>query len=60
MADPPEELVCATCGRTAPAGGSALVMWGRGFEHGRDVWTCDVCSRQHLRSMEGKLDSGWW
>jgi hypothetical protein len=30
------------------------------MEHGRDVWTCDVCSRQYLRSIEGKLDSGWW
>jgi hypothetical protein len=29
-------------------------------ENGRDVWNCDVCSRQYLRSIEGKLDSGWW
>jgi len=26
----------------------------------RDVWTCDTCSRTHLRSIEGKLDSAWW
>ena len=30
------------------------------LENGRDVWTCDVCSRRHLRSIEGKLDSAWW
>lgn len=60
MADPPEVLVCATCGHTAPADGTALLTWGRGVEQGRDVWTCDLCSRRYLRSMEGKLDSGWW
>lgn len=72
MSDTPERLVCATCGRTAPADGSALLTWARGLENGRDVWTCDVCSREHLRSIwsredaacrglgEGKLDSAWW
>jgi hypothetical protein len=58
--DTPEQLVCATCGRTAPAEGEALLTWARGVELGRDVWTCDVCSRQYLRSIEGKLDSDWW
>ena len=60
MPDTPEQLVCATCGRTAPADGEALVAWARGVEHRREVWTCDVCSRDYLRSIEGKLDSGWW
>jgi hypothetical protein len=60
MPDTPEQLVCATCGRTAPADGEALVAWARGVEHRREVWTCDVCSREYLRSIEGKLDSAWW
>ena len=55
-----DQLVCATCGRTEPAEGAALLTWVRGVENGRDVWTCDVCSREHLRSIEGKLDSAWW
>ena len=21
---------------------------------------CDTCSREHLRAIEGKLDSEWW
>lgn len=52
--------VCSTCGRTAEDPALAQVTWARGSENGRDVWTCDGCSRTHLRSIEGKLDSGWW
>jgi hypothetical protein len=55
-----EQLVCATCGRTTPAEGVALLTWARGRENERDIWTCDLCSREHLRSIEGKLDTGWW
>lgn len=55
--------VCATCGATAAddeAAAIARITWARGSENGRDVWTCDTCSRRHLRSIEGKLDSAWW
>ena len=46
----------ATCGATARGrrpGRDHLDPW---HENGRDVWTCDRCSREHLRSIEGKLD----
>jgi hypothetical protein len=59
--EPP--LVCATCGTTPPdaeAVALARITWARGTENGRDVWTCATCSRTHLRSIEGKLDSAWW
>ena len=36
------------------------LTWARGTENGHEVWTCDVCSRAHLRSIEGKLDPAWW
>ena len=53
----------ATCG-TTPADDDAVALaritWARGTENGRDVWTCAACSRTHLRSIEGKLDSSWW
>jgi hypothetical protein len=55
--------VCATCGATPAdddAAALARITWTHGVEHGRDVWTCDTCSRRHLRSIEGKLDSAWW
>jgi hypothetical protein len=56
-------MACVLCG-AVPADDAAAALarttWSRGVENGRDVWTCDVCSRAHLRSIEGKLDSAWW
>lgn len=53
-------LVCATCGQQAAADPQTALTWVRGLEAGRAVWTCPTCSRMHLRSIEGKLDSAWW
>ena len=53
-------LVCATCGAVPADEELARLTWARGVENGREVWTCDTCSRRHLRSIEGKLDSSWW
>ncbi|SER76317.1 hypothetical protein SAMN05216199_1125 [Pedococcus cremeus] len=53
-------MVCATCGAAPADEGLARLTWARGVENGRDVWTCETCSRRHLRSIEGKLDSSWW
>lgn len=57
-----DTLTCATCGATASGEdvAAARLTWARGVENGRPVWTCDTCSRTHLRSIEGKLDSSWW
>ena len=52
--------VCGTCGRVAQDESAARLAWTFGVENGRQVWTCDCCSREHLRSIEGKLDSVWW
>ena len=73
MATAPQDLVCTTCGATAGADGAdapgasradriavARLTWTRGTEHGQVVWTCDTCSRAHLRSIEAKLDQAWW
>jgi hypothetical protein len=60
---PDPRPVCATCGTVPPdddAAALAQISWTHGVENGRDVWTCDGCSRTHLRSIEGKLDSAWW
>jgi hypothetical protein len=50
--------VCETCGTAAP--GAAPLTWSASVEAGRRVWTCERCAREHLRSIEAKLDSAWW
>jgi hypothetical protein len=55
-------LVCATCGRHPEAGSEATarLTWSRDTSGAAVSWTCDRCSREHLRSIEGKLDPDWW
>lgn len=60
VGEPP--LVCSVCG-AAPSSSeepAARLTWSRGTDGGRVMWTCDRCSRDHLRSIEGKLDPSWW
>lgn len=52
-------VTCSFCGTTEP-GDVAPLTWTTGVEQGRMRFFCDVCSREHLRSMEGKLDSEHW
>ncbi|WP_129306736.1 hypothetical protein [Streptomyces sp. L2] len=54
----PRPLVCARCG-TAARGGRP-VTWTCSVENGVRQYFCDVCSRENLRSIEGRLDSAWW
>lgn len=58
--DTPAAMACATCGAAPADPALARLTWARGIENGHEVWTCDTCSRRHLRSIEGKLDSSWW
>ena len=53
-------MTCATCAAAPADPALARLTWARGIENGHEVWTCDTCSRRHLRSIEGKLDSAWW
>ncbi|MEW2294410.1 hypothetical protein ABZ719_17145 [Streptomyces sp. NPDC006743] len=48
---------CARCGTTAP---EPPPTWTCSVEHGVHRYFCDACSREHLRSIEGRLDSAWW
>lgn len=52
-------LTCASCGATAEEG-PATLTWSTAVERGRLQHHCTVCSRTHLRAMEGKLDSEYW
>jgi hypothetical protein len=59
--------VCDFCGTAAPtdpatgAGADGLPLtWTTAVENGRSRVFCTACSREHLRAIEGKLDSEWW
>jgi hypothetical protein len=52
-------ITCDFCGRSE-AEESATLTWSTSVENGRVRRFCDTCSRQHLRAMEGKLDSEYW
>ena len=34
--------------------------WSVGRDDGRETVLCDVCTREHARSIEAKLDAEWW
>ena len=52
-------ITCDHCGRQVETEVRALT-WTLSVERGRERRYCDDCSRTHLRSIEGKLDSEWW
>ncbi|HWI43674.1 MAG TPA: hypothetical protein VNS81_08635 [Nocardioides sp.] len=52
-------VTCDFCGRQVE-GNDPPLTWTSAVERGRWRWFCEVCSREHLRSMEAKLDSEWW
>jgi hypothetical protein len=50
--------ICSLCGREADE--SQTLTWSTSVENGRRLLHCDACQREHLRSIEAKLDSEWW
>jgi hypothetical protein len=54
-----ESVTCDFCGGTVP-GETVPLTWTTAVENGRTRVFCDRCSREHLRAIEGKLDSAWW
>jgi hypothetical protein len=52
-------VTCDFCGAAAP-GDETPLTWTTSVENGRTKVFCDRCSREHLRAIEGKLDSEWW
>lgn len=53
-----EPSCCAVCGRLAPDGVPATWSMQRSGR-GPQV-LCDTCTRDNIRSIEGKLDEAWW
>ncbi len=52
-------VTCDFCGTAAP-GEELPLTWTTAVENGRSRVFCTACSREHLRAIEGKLDSEWW
>ncbi|MEU5767081.1 hypothetical protein ABZ782_14265 [Streptomyces asoensis] len=50
--------VCARCG--ARADEPPPLTWTWSVEDGVRLHYCGTCSREHLRAIEGRLDSQWW
>ncbi|MEV5318425.1 hypothetical protein AB0K92_12355 [Streptomyces sp. NPDC052687] len=50
-------VVCARCGTVADG---PQPTWTCSVENGTRQYFCDSCSRENLRSIEGRLDSAWW
>jgi hypothetical protein len=50
---------CDFCGVPAP-GREVPLTWVTAVENGKRTTYCERCAREHLRSIESKLDSEWW
>ncbi|GAB2698560.1 hypothetical protein [Thalassiella azotivora] len=57
--DDTQRVHCHRCGTRAPSEPPPL-GWSGGTERGRPVWVCERCTRDNLRSIEGKLSPDWW
>lgn len=51
-------MTCDFCGRQAED--EQALTWTTSVERGRTRRYCETCSREHLRSIEAKLESEWW
>ena len=52
-------VTCDLCGTVAP-GDEPPLTWSLSLDRGRVRRYCEQCTRQNLRSMEGKLDQEHW
>ena len=54
---PVEGVTCTACGAGAPR---PPVTWSSQSGPWGTTWLCADCTRQNLRSIEGRLDEAWW
>jgi hypothetical protein len=52
-------VACAWCG-TLAEGEEPPLTWSTSVERGVLRCYCERCSREHVRSIEGRLDADWW
>ncbi len=54
-------VTCERCGlEAAPAEGDPPLAWSCDRDSDGEHWVCPVCTRDNVRSIEGKLDQTWW
>jgi len=56
---PDQVAACAGCGATT-AGLPIDWMFDQTSDRRVVRWFCGSCAREHLRSVEAKLDQQWW
>lgn len=52
-----EPVTCAVCGTVVD---EVPVTWSSQVSERGTTWLCERCTRDNLRSIEGKLDEAWW
>ena len=52
-------VTCAWCA-TVVEGDQPPITWSSAVERTGVRHYCERCSREHLRAIEGKLDTEWW
>jgi len=57
MTDKEQTVSCTSCGTTVS---EKPATWSMQVSERGVRWVCDECTRLNLRSIEGKLDEGWW
>ena len=52
-----QPVTCGSCGRQAD---EPPLTWSSATGPRGTTWTCEPCTRQHLRAMEARLDEEFW
>ena len=52
-------VACVVCGAVVDADAIPL-GWSMSTSDRGKVFTCPKCVREHVRSIEAKLDEAWW
>ncbi len=50
----------ATCGLCGQQQAGPPLTWSHQATARGPLWLCSGCTRENVRSIEGRLDSAWW
>ena len=60
MTEGARAVSCAVCGTSAPGQQGPPPTWSSQTGARGTTWLCERCTRENLRSIEGRLDEAWW